>query len=468
MAGDSSLGTLGVNIAAYAGQFMAELTRAENGMTKFQRGISKTLTKAGLDTIGLGNAARAMSNELQYVWNNIEKIPGIDPLTIASVQEMKGAVEEFQQSIHRLVAGGMSLFAQFGKSLGLVAGAITTAFHNTSLTDLFTNPTMMAANFAVALTDVDAALRADFDAATKGAHAQNELAAATARTTAAKSAAAELLASVSKANAAFARSEAAKLESMKSEGEAIRRELLTPQEEWIEQLFRLNELLNANAISQDTFNRAMKQADIKLAVANTKPVVEQLTQAKDISADTTKRIGEAWDRLGTEMSDTIGRSLVGMEGGFSNFGDSVKRIFQEMLAEIIKVELEALILKPIIDKIKIGSGGSGSLGLGILKGVGAIFGFAEGGEPPVGRPSLVGEQGPELFVPHTAGTIVPNHALQGGGSGRGDVKNFYIDARGADRTGLARLESMIRAVNGSIEHRALGTVMDHRRRGAFA
>lgn len=36
-----------------------------------------------------------------------------------------------------------------------------------------------------------------------------------------------------------------------------------------------------------------------------------------------------------------------------------------------------------------------------------IFGFAAGGTPPVGRPSLVGEQGPELFVPRTAGTIVP-------------------------------------------------------------
>jgi len=42
-----------------------------------------------------------------------------------------------------------------------------------------------------------------------------------------------------------------------------------------------------------------------------------------------------------------------------------------------------------------------------------IFGFADGGRPPTGRPSVVGERGPELFVPDSAGTIVPNHDLGG-------------------------------------------------------
>ena len=49
-----------------------------------------------------------------------------------------------------------------------------------------------------------------------------------------------------------------------------------------------------------------------------------------------------------------------------------------------------------------GTGGSGILGM-----------FANGGRPPVGRPSIVGERGPELFVPSRAGTIIPNHELGG-------------------------------------------------------
>jgi|TARA_R100000149_G_scaffold38489_1_gene14833 tape measure domain-containing protein len=57
-----------------------------------------------------------------------------------------------------------------------------------------------------------------------------------------------------------------------------------------------------------------------------------------------------------------------------------------------------------------GSGIFGALGKGVGK-VKKVFGFAEGGRPPVGLPSIVGEQGPELFVPDSAGTIVPNNAM---------------------------------------------------------
>ena len=53
---------------------------------------------------------------------------------------------------------------------------------------------------------------------------------------------------------------------------------------------------------------------------------------------------------------------------------------------------------------------AGSLFFG---GVFRLWLFANGGRPPVGRPSVVGERGPELFVPRTAGTIVPNHAMGG-------------------------------------------------------
>ena len=45
-----------------------------------------------------------------------------------------------------------------------------------------------------------------------------------------------------------------------------------------------------------------------------------------------------------------------------------------------------------------------------LIGAGALN-FANGGRPPVGRASIVGERGPELFVPDRAGTIIPNHGM---------------------------------------------------------
>lgn len=86
------------------------------------------------------------------------------------------------------------------------------------------------------------------------------------------------------------------------------------------------------------------------------------------------------------------------------------------------------------------TGGSGG---GILGGLGKwVAGllpkFADGGRPPVGAASIVGERGPELFVPSVAGTIVPNHALGGGGGGPitvvqnftvGDVANMALVRR---------------------------------------
>lgn len=67
------------------------------------------------------------------------------------------------------------------------------------------------------------------------------------------------------------------------------------------------------------------------------------------------------------------------------------------------------------------------IGGGLLGGL-----FANGGRPPVGKPSIVGERGPELFVPRSSGTIIPNHAL--GGSANVTVN---VDASGSSVEGSA-------------------------------
>ena len=80
------------------------------------------------------------------------------------------------------------------------------------------------------------------------------------------------------------------------------------------------------------------------------------------------------------------------------------------------------------------SQGIGSFGKDGNKGTGllGVLGFADGGRPPVGRPSIVGERGPELFVPRSSGTIIPNHAL--GGSA---TVNVAVDASGSSVEGNA-------------------------------
>ena len=74
----------------------------------------------------------------------------------------------------------------------------------------------------------------------------------------------------------------------------------------------------------------------------------------------------------------------------------------------------------------------------ISQGVGFVlkaFGLAAGGPVRAGQPYLVGERGPELFLPTASGRIVPNHQL-GAMAGRPSMAaaspsfqfNFHIES----------------------------------------
>ena len=81
-----------------------------------------------------------------------------------------------------------------------------------------------------------------------------------------------------------------------------------------------------------------------------------------------------------------------------------KSLFKAILADLIRLQLRKALL-------------------------GAFGGFfANGGRPPVGRPSIVGEKGAELFVPDSAGTIIPNHELGGSSQHTTAEINFNVQA----------------------------------------
>ena len=98
------------------------------------------------------------------------------------------------------------------------------------------------------------------------------------------------------------------------------------------------------------------------------------------------------------------------------------------------------------------------------KGVGSVVGsllkdlpgFAAGGSIASNMPSIVGELGPELFMPRSPGRIVPNNQIGGGG----DVN---IDARGSDNPAAteARLQRAISALRKEIPSLAIAGLMDN-------
>ena len=152
-----------------------------------------------------------------------------------------------------------------------------------------------------------------------------------------------------------------------------------------------------------------------------------------------------------KLKQTLTDFVITGKLNFSNLKDFVVRSFIEMLiGEAVKMAFAKSMALFKADAIKksmislfegamktfasipfplniLAVGGALAFGNSLIN---KIKGFAEGGRPPVGRPSIVGEKGAELFVPDQAGTIVPNDKL---GMGQPVTVNFNIntvDARG--------------------------------------
>jgi len=102
-------------------------------------------------------------------------------------------------------------------------------------------------------------------------------------------------------------------------------------------------------------------------------------------------------------------------------------------------------------KSTVGSAIGGALFGGVGAAVGGIIGgfFADGGRPPIGRPSVVGERGAELFVPDTAGTIVPNNAL-GGGTTNVSFNITTVDADGFEDMLQEQRGTIISMINSAL------------------
>ena len=106
-----------------------------------------------------------------------------------------------------------------------------------------------------------------------------------------------------------------------------------------------------------------------------------------------------------------------MESALDNFVRTGKLNFSDLarsiISDLIKIQLRAQ-MTSIFSKINIGGLFGGLFGGGYTPGFSTLANapypkFAEGGS--ISGPSIVGERGPELFVPKTAGTIIPNNQL---------------------------------------------------------
>lgn len=92
---------------------------------------------------------------------------------------------------------------------------------------------------------------------------------------------------------------------------------------------------------------------------------------------------------------------------------------------------------------------AGVIGVG-MGFVNKIKGFEKGGRPPMGRPSIIGEAGPELFIPDQSGTIVPNNKLGGMGATTVNLNVYANDTEGFDNLLVKRRSVIVNVINDAL------------------
>jgi lambda family phage tail tape measure protein len=126
--------------------------------------------------------------------------------------------------------------------------------------------------------------------------------------------------------------------------------------------------------------------------------VENATNA----ADQARRIFETFSR---SMEDTLFTFFKTGKFEFKNF-------IQSMIDTLLRSQIQSLIAKTFsIGNMPQGTGAGGG---GLIKSIGNLLGFANGGLIPTNGPVLVGERGPEILSGAGGRTVTPNEALGGG------------------------------------------------------
>ena len=154
--------------------------------------------------------------------------------------------------------------------------------------------------------------------------------------------------------------------------------------------------------------------------------VEQATAAYQKARDEAKSTGDTILESVAGQFDNALNSLV----NFANTGKaSIGEFAASAVADLQRVFLKLLLVKSL-EGLAGAFGGAGGGGLGGIFGslAGLIGGArAEGGPVSPGKVFLVGEKGPELFVPPTRGNILANDALENGAGAARTPVNVNLD-----------------------------------------
>jgi hypothetical protein len=150
------------------------------------------------------------------------------------------------------------------------------------------------------------------------------------------------------------------------------------------------------------------------------------------------------DKSFEAIGNTVSDAFKGMLTGAMSWKDGMRSLIGAVIDELWKLFVVQQIVGLISGALRGGtatpsaSTASQSIGMSTPGNFKPLTLRARGGPVSNNTPYMVGEQGPELFVPSGNGTIIPNNNMRGGGGG--SSFNISVDARGSNDPAAVRAQ----------------------------
>ena len=192
----------------------------------------------------------------------------------------------------------------------------------------------------------------------------------------------------------------------------------------------INEQLNP---IQERLDKVIKENEEMEKINKNLEKKKDLLKANEEAA---KKLKERFDEIGKSIEDGLVQNLTDAVMGAQSLGDALNNVLRNLQRQLVEMAVSKAVggignaISGVLSAAFGGGGAGASLNSAALgaaataatgipsgddlpKGSFNITPKAMGGPVSAGKNFLVGEQGPELFVPQKSGHIVPNHSLGG-------------------------------------------------------
>lgn len=186
------------------------------------------------------------------------------------------------------------------------------------------------------------------------------------------------------------------------------------------------EMADANARIDQQIQNEQKLSNIRQT-----GIAQDQARAKSFSAgweDAFRKFSEDAGNYGKVGGDMFNSVTGNMNAALDNFVRTGKLSFSSLAKSIIQDLIAIQLKSSAMSMFKSGISLFATGGTDVGGYSSAAAEFANGGSPSINEPAIVGERGPELFIPKTAGTIIPNGRMASAMGGSQTVNNFTINA----------------------------------------